>query len=176
MHQSQKSTLRGSIFELVLIGYAWHIMWLKGHCSLGYCHLILHGLYLTISGAIIWFGYAKWFSSSHSFNLGAGIAVAYSAPTRHGCLKVVENNYCASKRGMLPPSLLPSFPPPQMNYCIHYTSVAIFYCFITYDWTCYKSCFLWNLLLLLNNEAVCLKNLVCCRKKFILCLVANKSR
>lgn len=29
----------------------------------------------------------------------AGIAVAYSAPQRHGCLKVVENNYCASKRG-----------------------------------------------------------------------------
>ncbi|POO03943.1 Transmembrane protein [Trema orientale] len=29
----------------------------------------------------------------------AGIAVAYSAPTRHGCLKVVENDYCASKRG-----------------------------------------------------------------------------
>ncbi|XP_057957373.1 uncharacterized protein LOC131150576 isoform X1 [Malania oleifera] len=29
----------------------------------------------------------------------AGIAVAYSAPTRHGCLKVVENKYCASKRG-----------------------------------------------------------------------------
>lgn len=33
--------------------------------------------------------------------LVAGIVVAYSAPTRHGCLKVVENNYCASKRGML---------------------------------------------------------------------------
>ncbi|KAJ9183487.1 hypothetical protein P3X46_007332 [Hevea brasiliensis] len=31
--------------------------------------------------------------------LGAGITVAYSAPARHGCLKVVENNYCASKRG-----------------------------------------------------------------------------
>ncbi|XP_058114138.1 uncharacterized protein LOC131257004 isoform X1 [Magnolia sinica] len=31
--------------------------------------------------------------------LFAGIAVAYSAPIRHGCLKVVENNYCASKRG-----------------------------------------------------------------------------
>ncbi|KAJ8751616.1 hypothetical protein K2173_025769 [Erythroxylum novogranatense] len=31
--------------------------------------------------------------------LVAGIAVAYSAPSRHGCLKVVENNYCASKRG-----------------------------------------------------------------------------
>ncbi|PPD99323.1 hypothetical protein GOBAR_DD03645 [Gossypium barbadense] len=32
--------------------------------------------------------------------LVAGIVVAYSAPTRHGCLKVVENNYCASKRGV----------------------------------------------------------------------------
>uniref|UniRef100_A0A5B7AXI4 Transmembrane protein n=1 Tax=Davidia involucrata TaxID=16924 RepID=A0A5B7AXI4_DAVIN len=31
--------------------------------------------------------------------LVAGIIVAYTAPTRHGCLKVVENNYCASKRG-----------------------------------------------------------------------------
>uniref|UniRef100_A0A2N9J3N0 Uncharacterized protein n=1 Tax=Fagus sylvatica TaxID=28930 RepID=A0A2N9J3N0_FAGSY len=31
--------------------------------------------------------------------LVAGITVAYSAPTRHGCLIVVENNYCASKRG-----------------------------------------------------------------------------
>lgn len=29
----------------------------------------------------------------------AGITVAYSAPTRHGCLKVVDNNYCASRRG-----------------------------------------------------------------------------
>lgn len=31
--------------------------------------------------------------------LAAGIIVAYSAPARHGCLKVVENNYCASRRG-----------------------------------------------------------------------------
>lgn len=31
--------------------------------------------------------------------LVAGIMVAYSAPQRHGCLKVVENNYCASRRG-----------------------------------------------------------------------------
>nr|XP_043638597.1 uncharacterized protein LOC122609713 [Erigeron canadensis] len=31
--------------------------------------------------------------------LFAGIAVSYTAPVRHGCLKVVENNYCASKRG-----------------------------------------------------------------------------
>ncbi|OIT37239.1 uncharacterized protein LOC107773768 [Nicotiana tabacum] len=29
----------------------------------------------------------------------AGIMVAYTAPMRHGCLKVVENNYCASRRG-----------------------------------------------------------------------------
>nr|XP_011459006.1 PREDICTED: uncharacterized protein LOC101308147 [Fragaria vesca subsp. vesca] len=31
--------------------------------------------------------------------LVAGITVAYSAPARNGCLMVVENNYCASKRG-----------------------------------------------------------------------------
>lgn len=31
--------------------------------------------------------------------LVAGIMVAYSAPQRHGCLRVVENNYCASRRG-----------------------------------------------------------------------------
>ncbi|XP_051137810.1 uncharacterized protein LOC127256019 [Andrographis paniculata] len=31
--------------------------------------------------------------------LVAGITVAYTAPVRHGCLKVVENNYCASRRG-----------------------------------------------------------------------------
>ncbi|MCL7047150.1 hypothetical protein MKW94_002361 [Papaver nudicaule] len=34
-----------------------------------------------------------------SVYLAAGMAVAYSAPTRNGCLRVVENNYCASKRG-----------------------------------------------------------------------------
>lgn len=31
--------------------------------------------------------------------LAAGITVAYTAPVRHWSLKVVENNYCASKRG-----------------------------------------------------------------------------
>ncbi|KAL8256275.1 hypothetical protein R6Q59_031342 [Mikania micrantha] len=31
--------------------------------------------------------------------LVAGITVSCTAPMRHGCLKVVENNYCASKRG-----------------------------------------------------------------------------
>ncbi|XP_057525085.1 uncharacterized protein LOC130804604 [Amaranthus tricolor] len=29
----------------------------------------------------------------------AGFMVAYSAPQRHSCLKLVENNYCASRRG-----------------------------------------------------------------------------
>ncbi|KAI3738083.1 hypothetical protein L2E82_28101 [Cichorium intybus] len=29
----------------------------------------------------------------------AGMTVAYTAPTRHACLKVVENNYCAPVRG-----------------------------------------------------------------------------
>ncbi|KAM7277329.1 hypothetical protein ACFE04_019195 [Oxalis oulophora] len=31
--------------------------------------------------------------------LVAGIVVAYYAPIRHGCLNVVQNNYCTSKRG-----------------------------------------------------------------------------
>ncbi|KAI3825482.1 hypothetical protein L1987_06972 [Smallanthus sonchifolius] len=39
------------------------------------------------------------FFALSSVYLVAGITVSYSAPTRHGCLKVVENNYCASKRG-----------------------------------------------------------------------------
>ncbi|KFK29871.1 hypothetical protein AALP_AA7G189900 [Arabis alpina] len=34
-----------------------------------------------------------------SVYLVAGIFVAYSAPHRHGFLKVVENSYCASRRG-----------------------------------------------------------------------------
>ncbi|VFQ97680.1 unnamed protein product [Cuscuta campestris] len=39
------------------------------------------------------------FFSISAVYLVAGIFVAYSAPRRHGCLKVVENNYCASRRG-----------------------------------------------------------------------------
>ncbi|MBA0789287.1 hypothetical protein Gotri_027307 [Gossypium trilobum] len=38
-------------------------------------------------------------SVPNGFTDDLGIVVAYSAPTRRGCLKVVENNYCASKRG-----------------------------------------------------------------------------
>uniref|UniRef100_A0A1J3I108 Transmembrane protein n=1 Tax=Noccaea caerulescens TaxID=107243 RepID=A0A1J3I108_NOCCA len=34
-----------------------------------------------------------------SVYLVAGIFVAYSAPHRHGLLKVVDNNYCASRKG-----------------------------------------------------------------------------
>ena len=41
------------------------------------------------------------FVADYMVNHAAGIAVAYSAPRRHICLKVVENNYCASKRGMV---------------------------------------------------------------------------
>ncbi|KAK2983864.1 hypothetical protein RJ640_012512 [Escallonia rubra] len=38
-------------------------------------------------------------AEGHATNASSlGIAVAYTAPVRHGCLKVVENNYCASKR------------------------------------------------------------------------------
>ncbi|WZY86228.1 hypothetical protein YC2023_032612 [Brassica napus] len=36
-----------------------------------------------------------------SVYLVAGIFVAYSAPHRHGFLKVVENSYCASRKGIL---------------------------------------------------------------------------
>ncbi|XP_075478197.1 uncharacterized protein LOC142519145 [Primulina tabacum] len=37
--------------------------------------------------------------AASSVYLIAGIIVAYNAPLRHGCLKVVENNLCASRRG-----------------------------------------------------------------------------
>ncbi|KAJ8637558.1 hypothetical protein MRB53_011825 [Persea americana] len=47
---------------------------------------------------VVFFPSAIVFSASAIYLL-AGIAVAYSAPSRHGCLKVVENNYCASRRG-----------------------------------------------------------------------------
>lgn len=49
--------------------------------------------------AVSWFG-VVYYSVPHGSIPDAGIIVAYSAPARHGCLKVVENNYCASRRGM----------------------------------------------------------------------------
>lgn len=45
------------------------------------------------------------FLFSHGSDFAAGIIVAYAAPKRHECLKVVENNYCASKRGVFSLSL-----------------------------------------------------------------------
>ncbi|KAH0935997.1 hypothetical protein HID58_013114 [Brassica napus] len=57
-----------------------------------------------------------------SVYLVAGIFVAYSAPHRHGFLKVVENSYCASRKGILsslalyfsvPYMCLPSNPVPS---------------------------------------------------------------
>ncbi|KAK3010274.1 hypothetical protein RJ639_011082 [Escallonia herrerae] len=44
-------------------------------------------------------GSGPWGIDSGSGIDDARIAVAYTAPVRHGCLKVVENNYCASRRG-----------------------------------------------------------------------------
>ncbi|KAJ6810289.1 uncharacterized protein M6B38_158715 [Iris pallida] len=44
-----------------------------------------------VPSAILFF-----FSVAYLFS---GVAVAYTAPRRHPCLKVVENSYCASKRG-----------------------------------------------------------------------------
>ncbi|PWA65732.1 hypothetical protein CTI12_AA333270 [Artemisia annua] len=42
------------------------------------------------------FGVNNWIHADHEFRR---VAVSCTAPARHGCLMVVENNYCASKRG-----------------------------------------------------------------------------
>ncbi|KAI3973153.1 hypothetical protein MKW92_013383 [Papaver armeniacum] len=60
--------------------------------------------YLTEQEAVDYFWMVVFIPSAiiflvSSIYLLAGMAVAYSAPTRNGCLRVVENNYCASKRG-----------------------------------------------------------------------------
>ncbi|KAK1407991.1 hypothetical protein QVD17_39620 [Tagetes erecta] len=60
--------------------------------------------YLTDQETVDYYWMVVFLPSSMVFVLSsvylvAGIAVSYTAPTRHGCLKVVENNYCASKRG-----------------------------------------------------------------------------
>ncbi|WCJ29834.1 hypothetical protein M5689_011438 [Euphorbia peplus] len=66
--------------------------------------LIRHAFYLTDQETVDYYWIVVFVPSAVIFfasipYLCAGIAVAYSAPTRHGCLKVVENNYCASRRG-----------------------------------------------------------------------------
>lgn len=60
--------------------------------------------YLTNQEIVDYFWMLVFIPSAFAFlasvvYLIAGIAVAYSAPSRHGCLKVVENSYCASRRG-----------------------------------------------------------------------------
>lgn len=74
------------------------------------CFKVQQGFYVTIMAIYLflkeYFYLHPFFFLLHGYFLtsryhSAGIAVAYSAPTRHGCLKVVENNYCASKRGIL---------------------------------------------------------------------------
>ncbi|XP_065849656.1 uncharacterized protein [Euphorbia lathyris] len=66
--------------------------------------LLPHAFYLTDQETVDYYWMVVFIPSAIIFlasilYLGAGIAVAYSGPTRHGCLKVVENNYCASRRG-----------------------------------------------------------------------------
>lgn len=51
--------------------------------------------------------YLSWIIHIHRILLVAGITVAYTAPARHGCLQVVENDFCASRRG----TQLYGFPP-----------------------------------------------------------------
>lgn len=60
--------------------------------------------YLTEEEAVNYYWMVVFIPSAFAFfasviYLLAGIAVAYSAPRRHGCLRVVENDFCASKRG-----------------------------------------------------------------------------
>lgn len=86
------------------------------------------------------FGYARWFNFLND-NFLAGIAVSYSAPARHGCLKVVENNYCASRRGMQCGLSLSIF------YLICDGSEACF-CFSNLTQVLYKLnnlCFIWKI-------------------------------
>lgn len=54
--------------------------------------MFLHGLCVTCFGSYILL------DCSHLAYF-LGMTVACFAPTRHGCLKAVENDYCASKRG-----------------------------------------------------------------------------
>ncbi|EHA8591168.1 hypothetical protein COCNU_scaffold035709G000010 [Cocos nucifera] len=62
----------------------------------------------------------------------AGIAVAYSAPRRHICLKVVENNYCASKRVIF--GLLALFLGSSLLTLGSSCSVPLFWCYEIASW------------------------------------------
>ncbi|KAF4403119.1 hypothetical protein G4B88_027890, partial [Cannabis sativa] len=63
-----------------------------------------HAFYLTDQETVDYFWMVCFVPTMITFLLTvvyliSGIAVAYSSPMRHVCLKVVENSYCASKRG-----------------------------------------------------------------------------
>lgn len=53
----------------------------------------------------------------------AGIFVAYSAPHRHGFLKVVENNYCTSRRGIFSSFYLRCIWLSMFMFCIFHSLV-----------------------------------------------------
>eukprot|EP00249_Psilotum_nudum_P014349 c24778_g1_i1 orf=636-1514(-) len=64
----------------------------------------VHSFFLTEYEAAQYFWLAVFIPTALVFCVSvtyllAGMAVAYSAPDRHGCIRVVENNCCASKRG-----------------------------------------------------------------------------
>ncbi|KAL3500537.1 hypothetical protein ACH5RR_039630 [Cinchona calisaya] len=75
----------------------------SGHGG-GDSDLFPHAFYLTDQETVDYYWIVVFVPSALVFAasvvyLVAGIIVAYVAPARHGCLRVVENNYCASRRG-----------------------------------------------------------------------------
>ena len=72
---------------------------------------------LIIKVWYVFFLFSRYFVVS-----AAGIFVAYSAPRRHEFLKVVENNYCASRRGIHSPLLL-----LKLYFIFPYDHIYMFY-------------------------------------------------
>ena len=75
-----------------------HAPWIffsKNVCPIGY-----YFIWSVYNHASFFFWYADNCNLFWVFYSAPGMTVAYTAPARHWCLKVVENNYCASKRGM----------------------------------------------------------------------------
>ncbi|KAL7164425.1 hypothetical protein ACSBR2_040357 [Camellia fascicularis] len=77
---------------------------INGSAGGGDSDLFSGAFYLTDQETVDYYWMVVFVPSTLVFSISAvylvaGITVAYTAPTRHWCLKVVENNYCASKRG-----------------------------------------------------------------------------